>query len=309
MAARSSHASATAFCSPQRRPISSSSKSRRSLSTVAASNMNYSRQSFNGLDCSNWLTFVTGPRSLLESDPEIDSGDSDTETDAAGAAGHDSENNAYGSDMVDGAGANEWAPVHPNLVRLIEVIVWRPAPIGSPGSENFLYLVCELCNFDLAAFIEKRAPEGGFPLAVIASLSFQLLSGLEYLHTHYILHRDLKPQNILVCETPDAHGGPPRLTLKLADFGLSRIYGSTERMTSVVVTLWYRAPELLLKAHYGTPVDLWSAGCIIAELYSRRYDSHSRVVFLRPFPFLPRNFSFPTAYESRDEYTIETCGL
>ena len=235
--------------------------------------MSHSRQSYGGVDCSNWVTFVTGPRSLVESDPEVDSCDSDTEAGAASASGAENNSNSRGVDQVDGAGASEWAPVHPNLVRLIDVIVWRPAPLGAPGTENYLYLVCEFCNFDLAAFLERRAPATGFPLAVIASLSFQLLSGLEYLHTHSILHRDLKPQNILVCETPEpnAAAGTARYTLKLADFGLSRIYGSTERMTSVVVTLWYRSPELLLKAPYGSPVDLWSAGCIISELYSRRY--------------------------------------
>lgn len=88
----------------------------------------------------------------------------------------------------------------------------------------------------------------------------QLLSGLEHCHSRGVLHRDIKGSNLLI----DNNG-----ILKIADFGLATFYDPKQKqtMTSRVVTLWYRPPELLLGAtNYGTGVDLWSAGCIMAEL-------------------------------------------
>ena len=84
---------------------------------------------------------------------------------------------------------------------------------------------------------------------------------MDFLHTNRIVHRDLKPANILVTNEG---------RLKLADFGLARIYQQTQPLTAVVVTLWYRAPEVLLQSSYASPVDLWSVGCIFAELFTRR---------------------------------------
>ena len=88
----------------------------------------------------------------------------------------------------------------------------------------------------------------------------QLLSGLEHCHNNGVLHRDIKCSNLLI----DNEGN-----LKIADFGLATFFDPAKRqpMTSRVVTLWYRPPELLLGAtHYGIGVDLWSAGCILGEL-------------------------------------------
>jgi len=92
---------------------------------------------------------------------------------------------------------------------------------------------------------------------------FQLISGVAACHSRRIIHRDLKPQNILLGVNEE---------LKIADFGLARAFGIPIRpYTKEVVTLWYRAPELLLGAtEYSTPVDLWSCGCIFAEIVSKR---------------------------------------
>lgn len=104
------------------------------------------------------------------------------------------------------------------------------------------------------------------PPPIIKSLLYQLLNGVEYLHNQHILHRDLKPANILVTS-----GG----TVKIGDLGLARLVRNPLQPLSVgdkvVVTIWYRAPELLLGAkHYTTAVDNWAVGCIFAELLSLR---------------------------------------
>lgn len=146
---------------------------------------------------------------------------------------------------------------HPNVVRLLDICHGKRL---ENEQQMVLYLVFEHVDQDLATYIE-RCPSPGLGPDRIKDLSFQLLNGLDFLHSNRIVHRDLKPQNILVSN----HGN-----LKLADFGLARIYDNQMVLTSVVVTLWYRPPEVLLQRSYATPVDIWSSGCIIAELYRRK---------------------------------------
>lgn len=107
-------------------------------------------------------------------------------------------------------------------------------------------------------------PEGvGLGPDMIKRFMFQLVQGVYYCHSHQVLHRDLKPQNLLI----DREGN-----LKIADFGLARTFAIPLRdYTHEVVTLWYRAPEILLgSSRYSTGVDTWSIGCIFAEMMMRK---------------------------------------
>lgn len=102
-----------------------------------------------------------------------------------------------------------------------------------------------------------------FLLSSPQSFLYQLLKGIAFCHENRVLHRDLKPQNLLINK---------RGELKLADFGLARAFGVPVRSYShEVVTLWYRAPDVLMGSRqYGTSIDLWSIGCIFAEMASGR---------------------------------------
>jgi serine/threonine protein kinase len=104
--------------------------------------------------------------------------------------------------------------------------------------------------------------EEGLSQQLIKSYLHQMLSGLAFCHARQIMHRDLKPQNLLI----DRQG-----VLKIADFGLARTYRLPMRTyTHEIVTLWYRAPEVLLGSKlYTTAVDMWSVGCIFAEMCTR----------------------------------------
>lgn len=113
---------------------------------------------------------------------------------------------------------------------------------------------------DLSTYLQ-RCPSPGLSLDNIKDLMFQILTGVDFLHSNRIVHRDLKPANILVTNKGQ---------VKLADFGLARIYKQTQPLTAVVVTLWYRAPEVLLQSSYSSSVDVWSCGCIFAELYNKK---------------------------------------
>lgn len=136
---------------------------------------------------------------------------------------------------------------HPNIVRLYDVV----------HTERRLTLVFEYLDQDLKKYLDIC--EGGLEITILKSFLYQLLCGVAFCHTHRVLHRDLKPQNLLI----NREG-----KLKLADFGLARAFGIPVRSyTHEVVTLWYRAPDVLMGSRtYSTPVDIWSVGCIFAEM-------------------------------------------
>uniref|UniRef100_A0A8B9SXI0 Cell division protein kinase 5 n=1 Tax=Anas platyrhynchos TaxID=8839 RepID=A0A8B9SXI0_ANAPL len=167
---------------------------------------------------------------------------------------------------------------HKNIVRLHDVL----------HSDKKLTLVFEFCDQDLKKYFDScngdLDPEivkvgvpgcrGGCPAVGLAgwahprsraalcppqSFMYQLLKGLAFCHSRNVLHRDLKPQNLLINRNGE---------LKLADFGLARAFGIPVRCYSAeVVTLWYRPPDVLFGAKlYSTSIDMWSAGCIFAEL-------------------------------------------
>ncbi|CAL1406557.1 unnamed protein product [Linum trigynum] len=141
---------------------------------------------------------------------------------------------------------------HPNVIKLEGLIT-------SPTSST-LYLIFEYMEHDLTGI--ASIPGLKFTEPQIKCYMKQLLSGLDHCHSRGVLHRDIKGSNLLI----DNSG-----ILKIADFGLASFFDpkSSAALTSRVVTLWYRAPELLLGAcNYGVAVDLWSTGCILGELYS-----------------------------------------
>ena len=138
------------------------------------------------------------------------------------------------------------------MVGLKEVVV--------SSSMDKIYLVMDYVNNDLKSLMEEmRKRKQTFSIGDIKVMMKQLLSAISHLHNNWILHRDLKPSNLLI----SSEG-----VLKVADFGLARLYGSPLKPhTPNVVTLWYRAPELLLGTkEYSTGVDMWSCGCIFGEL-------------------------------------------
>lgn len=140
---------------------------------------------------------------------------------------------------------------HPNIVELKDV----------EQSGGSLYLVFEWVDKDLKKYMDSQS--GPLPLPLVKSYMYQLLKGLDYCHSRGIMHRDLKPQNLLV----DKNG-----TMKLADFGLARAFMIPVRSyTHEVITLWYRAPEILLgQRTYAPCVDIWSSGTIMAEMITKR---------------------------------------
>lgn len=188
---------------------------------------------------------------------------------------------------------------HANIIGLLDVEV----------TPSEIFLVFEWADTDLDRVLQRflgpsvplpasadarSAPPEGLSVADIRCFTRQLLSGLAFLHARGVLHRDIKPANLLLCDSSPAAGGGGSasalpLSLRIADFGLARGYasangtpapgaapgsrpaalGGAPEFTHEVVTLWYRAPELLLGSRdYAAPVDVWAAGAVLGEMAS-----------------------------------------
>ncbi|EKG05403.1 protein kinase, putative [Trypanosoma cruzi] len=156
---------------------------------------------------------------------------------------------------------------HPNIVKMREVI----------REKNELFFVFEYMDGDLLGVICKAKQMQGhttagnappIPYPKIRSYIFQLLQSLAFLHQSGYFHRDIKPENLLVKKDPTTAAQD---VVKLADFGLVKEIRARPPFTDYVSTRWYRAPELLLQDRaYSSPVDIWAAGCILAELITTR---------------------------------------
>jgi len=143
---------------------------------------------------------------------------------------------------------------HPNIVRLHEVI----------HEEKKLTLVFEYLDLDLKKLMDEKKRKGEkLSSEAIKSFLYQLFQGIAYCHDQKVLHRDLKPQNLLINRKAE---------LKLADFGLARSFGIPVRSKShEVVTLWYRPPDVLMgSTKYSATIDIWSTGCIFAEMVTSK---------------------------------------
>lgn len=140
---------------------------------------------------------------------------------------------------------------HPNIVNLQEVMV----------EKNDCFMVFEYLSHDLTGLLNH--PTFKLEAAHKKHLARQMFEGLDYLHRRGVLHRDIKAANILVSSDGQ---------LKIADFGLARFYAKRRQLdyTNRVITIWYRSPELLLgETQYGPAVDIWSAACVLVEIFTR----------------------------------------
>ncbi|CAH0490226.1 unnamed protein product [Peronospora farinosa] len=174
---------------------------------------------------------------------------------------------------------------HPHVISLLDVM--RPRSLAHFEDT---YIITDLMETDLHRVI--NSPEA-LSSDHVAFITYQMLCGLRYVHSAHIIHRDVKPSNVLINRD---------CLVKLCDFGLARgidirnvtprnVDGSStpssqdgeptldEALTEYVVTRWYRAPELLLASRYSTAIDLWAVGCILAEMFTRKalFPGHDHV--------------------------------
>lgn len=145
---------------------------------------------------------------------------------------------------------------HPNIVKLLEIVTSKEQ---NEVPKN-VFMVFEYHEYDLTGILETG--EIRITQDHVKSWSQQLLQGVHFMHVNKILHRDLKASNLLISRNGE---------LKIADWGLARSWNeSMKHLTNGVVTLWYRPIELLLGCkEYSTKIDMWSVGCIIAEMFRR----------------------------------------
>eukprot|EP00112_Aurelia_sp_Birch-Aquarium-sp1_P007488 Seg1817.3 transcript_id=Seg1817.3/GoldUCD/mRNA.D3Y31 product="Cyclin-dependent kinase 8" protein_id=Seg1817.3/GoldUCD/D3Y31 len=193
------------------------------------------------------------------------------------------DSNDYALKQIEGAGISMSACrevallrelKHPNVISLKRVFLSH--------ADRRVWLLVEYAEHDLWHIIKfNRASKAhkktvAVPKSLVKSLLYQILDGIHYLHSNWVLHRDLKPANILVMGE-----GPQRGLIKIADMGFARLFNAPLKpladLDPVVVTFWYRAPELLLGAkHYTKAIDIWAIGCIFAELLTSEPIFHCR---------------------------------
>ncbi|CAD5122141.1 DgyrCDS10589 [Dimorphilus gyrociliatus] len=163
---------------------------------------------------------------------------------------------------------------HPNVISLLKVFLSH--------ADRKVWLLFDFAEHDLWHIIKfhrnakSNKKQVNVPKNMVKSLLHQILDGIQYLHSNWVLHRDLKPANILVMGQ-----GCEKGRVKIADMGFARLFNSPLKpladLDPVVVTFWYRAPELLLGArHYTKAIDIWAIGCIFAELLTFEPIFHCR---------------------------------
>ncbi|KAH6820565.1 hypothetical protein C2S53_011126 [Perilla frutescens var. hirtella] len=167
---------------------------------------------------------------------------------------------------------------HENVVRLLDVRI----------TSNDFALVFEYLDYDLHRLMERDSEP--LEARLVKGFLFQILQGLSYCHSQKVMHRDLKPRNVLFDRATK--------TVKLADFGYARTFDVTHdsRYSTEVTTRAYRAPELLLRSPYSSAVDIWSAGCLFAEMVNREplFDGPSYAVCMT---MIIRAFGVPSETE------------
>jgi len=182
---------------------------------------------------------------------------------------------------------------HVNIVRLHDVI----------HTETKLVLIFEYCEQDLKKYMDQHGDRGALDPNTVRSFMYQLLKGTAFCHENQVLHRDLKPQNLLINRKGE---------LKLGDFGLARAFGvPVNTFSNEVVTLWYRAPDVLLGSRtYSTSIDVWSCGCIFAEMISgvplfRGRDNQDQLLHIMRIIGTPSDAQFQKMFKETPEITLK----
>ncbi|EGR30809.1 hypothetical protein IMG5_123230 [Ichthyophthirius multifiliis] len=179
---------------------------------------------------------------------------------------------------------------HPNIVKFKEVVVGQ--------NQNSIFLIFEYCQIDIANLIYRMNIEKVyFTESEIKCIVLQLLNGIQHMHKQFQIHRDIKLSNILIND---------KGIVKIADFGLARHYSIPHRpYTPKVVTLWYRAPELLLELdQYSQAIDIWSVGCVLAEFLNEGQPIFAGNNETNQFQLICQLIGYPCRYEWNDYYQL-----